>query len=314
MASISMPIPDTLKNHVSPEKINAYSLSIVPGTCDAGVNGTKIEKTAVKLEVTGATLANEKLRQGCSYTLTLSLGKADSAFTKLEKIYLTNDFDQKRTQISIEETRAARIKIVALLSVTSDGKTDLGFNQPSFPVPSGSESDVDISVDIDRNSRSSSGWGMSKKKTADGIVLESFKSGVGILGFQPNDLITRIELLDASGAVVQTADKADSIDEALVKVELNQKQSANFYLSTPRLVLFRDAATGSFGVSYRTRGNDIVFTEIKKDSAAEALGLFVGSVLKDTSSEAMITAVSNASGRATLELPGVVTRIIKLKR
>ena len=148
LASVTMPVPEKLKAFIGPDKINAYSLSITPGACDSGVTGTTIVKTAEKLEFTGATLANEKLRQGCAYTLVLSLGKSDEANTKLEKVYLTNDLSDKRTLISADQTRVVKIQVTAILFITDDGKSELKIDSQLIPVPSIGTSDLDIGIDV----------------------------------------------------------------------------------------------------------------------------------------------------------------------
>ena len=153
MASISMPVPEKLKNYIGPDKINSFNLSITPGVCDPGITGTKVEKIAEKLDLNGASLANEKLRQGCAYTLVISLGKADQSNTKLEKIYLSNDAEAQRTQISADQTRTAKIKVTATLFITVDGAKDLGFDNQAIVIPTNTESDVDIGIDIGSNSQ-----------------------------------------------------------------------------------------------------------------------------------------------------------------
>jgi hypothetical protein len=151
-SSITMPISDKLKAYIAADKINAFSLSIVPGTCDAGITGTTVSKVASKLELTGSTIMSEKLRQGCAYTLALSLGKADATGSKLEKIYLTNDVEGKKTEVSVDKTRVPKILITAVLYVTADGKNDLKIEGQTVPVPSVTESDAEIGVDIAQNS------------------------------------------------------------------------------------------------------------------------------------------------------------------
>ena len=153
MASITMPVPEKLKALIGPDKISAYSLTITPGTCDPGVTGTKIEKTAQQLTLSGASLANEKLNKGCAYTLIVSLGKANAAGTALDKTYLTNDMSGKRTEITADQTRVDQIKAMAILFVTEDGKTALGMNdQGGIIIPSSAESDVDIEIAIGQSS------------------------------------------------------------------------------------------------------------------------------------------------------------------
>jgi len=148
LASITMPVPDKLRALIGPEKINAYSLVIIPGTCDTGVTGTSVEKIAQDLDMNGASLANEKIKQGCDYTLIISLGKADAQKTKLEKVYLTNDAQDKRTQIAADQTRTSKIKVTALVFVTEAAKTDLGINDQAVVVPSSNESDLDIKIEF----------------------------------------------------------------------------------------------------------------------------------------------------------------------
>ena len=148
LSSITMPIPDQIKQYMSEDKINAYSLSITAGACDPGVIARSVSQKMVSLDLTGGYLANEKLVPGCAYTLALSLGHADAARTIMQKTYLTNDQDGKRTEISIEQSRASKIKVTAVLYVTEDGKKDLKIDSQQVPVPSIDTSDVDIGVDI----------------------------------------------------------------------------------------------------------------------------------------------------------------------
>jgi len=150
-SSITMPISDKLKTYMGADKINAFSLNIAPSACDAGVTGTTVDKVATKLELAGSTILSEKLRQGCAYTLTLSLGKADASGSKLEKIYLTNEAQGKKTEVPIEKTRVAKILITAILYVTEDGKKDLKIEGQTVPVPSVTDSDAEIGVDIAQN-------------------------------------------------------------------------------------------------------------------------------------------------------------------
>jgi hypothetical protein len=179
ISSITMPLPDKLKQYVGPEKINAFSLNIIPGTCDAGVTGTTVNKLAGKVDINGSTLDSEKIRQGCAYTLTLSLGKADASGSKLEKIYLTNELQGKKTEISIDKTRVAKIQVTALLYVTEDGKKDLQIDGQTISVPSTTESDAEIGFDIaeqtpGQTSQSLTDYDYRKDITFTDIPFQSF--------------------------------------------------------------------------------------------------------------------------------------------
>ena len=149
LSSITMPIPPALKTSVSPDKINAYSLDIKGGDCDPSGKGTDIGKPFNKL-ASDDTLANEKIRRACAYTVVLTLGKSDAAGLKMEKIYLTNDIEGQRTQISKDDSRSEKIRMVINLTVTDDGKKDLGLDQ-SIPVPSSGEVDAIIEATISKN-------------------------------------------------------------------------------------------------------------------------------------------------------------------
>jgi hypothetical protein len=168
-SSVTMAVPDKLKAWITAGKINGYTLSITPGTCDANVTGTTIQKAVLPLIASQTTLANETLRQGCSYTLVLTLGKLDQSNVKLEKILLTNDLDGRRTQISADQTRTAKIKVTAVLYPTSDSASDLGGDTSPVPLPSITESDVEIGVDVGSNTTPGGGstdW-LSMVKTVD---------------------------------------------------------------------------------------------------------------------------------------------------
>ncbi len=148
MSSITMLIPDQIKPYVADGRLDAYNLAIVPGACDDGVVGKSIMKVAQKIDISSGKLSDEKLVRGCAYTLTMSLGKSDKEGSKLEKIYLTNDQDGKRTEISAAQTKFDKIKISALLYVTAEGKSDLKIEGQQIEVSSPEYSDVDIGVDI----------------------------------------------------------------------------------------------------------------------------------------------------------------------
>ena len=139
VASITMPVPDKIKSLIAPGKIDAYSLSITPGACDNGVTGTTISKIAAEMTTGGINLPSEKIPRGCAYTIILSMGKANTGKTALDKIYLTNDVDGKRIQLTADQTRVDAIKTTALLQVTDDAKKDLGIddlgNSVNPPVP-----------------------------------------------------------------------------------------------------------------------------------------------------------------------------------
>jgi hypothetical protein len=153
VASITMPVPEKLKPVIAPDKVTAFSLSITPGTCDAGVTGTKVQKEALELTLNGATLADEKVKKGCAYTLIISMGKANAAGTALEKIYLTNDIDGKRTEITADQTRVDSIKAIVMMYPTADGSKVLGLNdQSSLIIPSQATSSLDIEIAIGQNS------------------------------------------------------------------------------------------------------------------------------------------------------------------
>jgi hypothetical protein len=148
LSSITMLIPDQIKPFVTDGRIDAYSLSIIPGACEAGIIGKSIVKVAEKLTDASGKLADEKLVRGCAYTLSMSLGKSDKDGSKLDKIYLTNDQDGKRTQISADQTKSDKIKVTATLYVTAAGKSDLKLEGQQIEIPSTEYSDVDIGVDV----------------------------------------------------------------------------------------------------------------------------------------------------------------------
>ncbi len=148
MSSIVMLIPEQIKSFVSDGRLDAYSLSIKPVVCDDGVVGRSIIKVAQKISLTNSKLADEKIVRGCSYTLAMSLGKSDKSRLKLDKVFLTNDQDGRRTEISSAQTAAEKIKVTAVLYVTDDGKSDLKIQGQEIEVPSLDYSDVDIGVNI----------------------------------------------------------------------------------------------------------------------------------------------------------------------
>lgn len=148
LSSIVMLIPDQIKPYISDGRLDAYNLSIMPGACEEGVVGKSIIKIAQRIDVASGKLSDEKLVRGCAYTLTMSLGKSDKEGSKLEKIYLTNDQDGKRTEIAAAQTKFEKIKINAVLYVTADGKSDLKIEGQQIEVSSPEYSDVDIGVDI----------------------------------------------------------------------------------------------------------------------------------------------------------------------
>lgn len=154
VASVTMPIPPAMKPFVAEDKINAYSLVITGGACLDGATGTTINKPFAKLSPDDK-LANEKIRKACDYTVILSLGKADAAGTKMEKIYLTNDIEGKRTFVTKDKTQSDKIPMDVIVWATDLGKQELGIGQPII-VPSITEVDANINVSISNSNQPSS--------------------------------------------------------------------------------------------------------------------------------------------------------------
>lgn len=136
VSSIEMPLPDKIKSLIGPGKITGSSFAVTPSRCAAGVTGTKIEPVAKPVDAAGLSAVKEKLAQGCDYTFVLSFGKLDTAGTKLEKIYLTNDSDGIRTMIEAAKTYVPKILVNIVLHVTGDGKSDLRIDDQAISVPS----------------------------------------------------------------------------------------------------------------------------------------------------------------------------------
>ncbi|MCX6116124.1 MAG: hypothetical protein NT027_01170 [Proteobacteria bacterium] len=149
MASVNMPIPDSLKSNVQSGAIDGLTLEVIGGTCTDNSSGTNIPKSLRKIGSNGK-VADEKLKKNCDYTIVLSLGKASANGMSLEKIYLTNDMDGIRTQVSRDKTSVDSISIVVRLAMTEEGKKILNLGNGSIDIPSkpNSESDADIKIDI----------------------------------------------------------------------------------------------------------------------------------------------------------------------
>lgn len=145
-SSIAMPMPDKLKALIGPNKINGYSFALESSNCQGSVVGTNIAPSVKNLDSTGLFLANERVQQGCDYTIIISLGKLDAAGVNLEKIYLTNNVDGQRTKVEAAKTFVPNIAVTALLMVTDDGKKDLGIDSQGVSVPStgGPSGDPDV--------------------------------------------------------------------------------------------------------------------------------------------------------------------------
>jgi hypothetical protein len=135
-SSIFVAMPDKLKALIGPGKITGYSLSVTPSNCEPTATGTKIDALVRSLDAAATTLTNERLEKGCDYTLLLSLGKLDASATKIEQVYLTNDSDGHRTNISADQTHVEKILVSVYLSVTDAGKRDLGIDDQGILVSS----------------------------------------------------------------------------------------------------------------------------------------------------------------------------------
>jgi uncharacterized protein YkwD len=125
-SSVTMPIPEKLKKYLGPDKINAWSLSVIGGTCSKSdvVPVTFKDKFGVLSD--SDVLINERITAHCAYTFVLALGKSNPEKTKLEKIYLTNDLEGKRTEVSAEKNSGGKVPVSVLLYFTADGLTVLG--------------------------------------------------------------------------------------------------------------------------------------------------------------------------------------------
>lgn len=135
ISSVSIPVPNELKQFIAEEKINSLHLKITPRSCDEGVVGTNIEKFVPNFGQSNSALANERLRKGCTYSLAISLGKANSSRTGFEKIFLTNDTENLRTTIQVPKTSQEKLRTTVRVYPTNDGKILLGL--PQDPVDMG---------------------------------------------------------------------------------------------------------------------------------------------------------------------------------
>jgi uncharacterized protein YkwD len=126
VSSVSMPIPAKLKPYLGDGKIDAWSLSIVAGTCSSGAPVPVSHKEKFGLFSNSDVLISEKITANCAYTFVLSLGKASADKTKLEKVYLTNDLDGKRTEITAEQNKGGKVPVAVMLYFTADGTSALG--------------------------------------------------------------------------------------------------------------------------------------------------------------------------------------------
>lgn len=140
MSSVTMSIPDKIKPYMGDGKINAWSLSLIGGEC---ANGGSSLSTRDKFGIfaDGPALISEKISTGCAYTIILSLGKANTDKSGLDSIYLTNDLDGKRTELSQDKTRDTKIAANITLYFTAEGERVLG-----RPSDSGSISGGDSAV------------------------------------------------------------------------------------------------------------------------------------------------------------------------
>ncbi len=138
VSSVSMPIPAKLKPYMGDDKVNAWALSVVGGACANGTTTPVSHKEKFGLFSVSDVLINEKITANCAYTFVLSLGKASADKTKLETIYLTNDMDGKRTEITADQNKGGKVPVSVLLYFTADGTAALGAQSgvPLDPTPS----------------------------------------------------------------------------------------------------------------------------------------------------------------------------------
>jgi len=126
VSSVSIPTPPALMPYLGRDKINSLYLKINPEQCITGVSGTSIEKFIPNFADAAGFLANEKVRNGCLYTVTLSLGKATASGTGFERIYLTNDAPNLRASVQVKDSSSGKVTANVRVYPTQDGKTILG--------------------------------------------------------------------------------------------------------------------------------------------------------------------------------------------
>lgn len=126
VSSVSMPVPAKLKPYLGDGKIDAWSLSIIGGACANGLATPVSHKEKFGMFSGSDVLISEKITANCAYTFVLSLGKASADKTKLEKVYLTNDLDGKRTEITAEQNKGGKVPVAVMLYFTADGTAALG--------------------------------------------------------------------------------------------------------------------------------------------------------------------------------------------
>ena len=146
LSSINIPVPTNLQGFLGPYKINSLQLKISPTTCENGTTGTVIEKFFPNFGIGSGSLANEKIKRGCSYELGISLGKVNGNQNGFEKIYLTNDTDALRTRIQLVDTKQDSIQTTVRVYPTQDGKKFLGLPGDAIDMTSNnnlSGSDID---------------------------------------------------------------------------------------------------------------------------------------------------------------------------
>ncbi len=141
ISSVTMPIPDKLKSYMGVGKIDAWSLSVIGGECANGAQSVS-HKEKFGVFKDSNVLISEKINSGCAYTFVLSLGKANADKSKLEAVYLTNDLDGKRTELSKEKTKEGKVPVSVTLYFTADGEkvfgvaSDSSLSPTSDPTPS----------------------------------------------------------------------------------------------------------------------------------------------------------------------------------
>jgi hypothetical protein len=132
LSSVDMKVPSALSAYLAPDKINAFSFAIKPGTCRDGSVGTTVAASIAKA-TPQAQITATSLKQGCAYTIQLSFGQSKD-LKKLDLVLLTNQLNQAGTEITAAQTLTSKLSVNVLLNVTAEGQKVLGIDANGQPI------------------------------------------------------------------------------------------------------------------------------------------------------------------------------------
>jgi hypothetical protein len=157
VSSITVPVPSQLQPYLGADKINSLSLRITPQNCEPGIQGNRIEKFIGNFGQNSFML-NERLTNGCTYTIAISLGQSNARLDGFTRIFLTNDTEKLWSVVTIPKANKNKLTVSLRVYPTNDGKQALEL--PGTPIeleginkPDGSPQGSNLPNDLEPNNQ-----------------------------------------------------------------------------------------------------------------------------------------------------------------